>query len=318
MATRDNRNFLASLGLAALICSTGIYSIVAAIEVTVFSVWGALTISLLCKWWKESKFLIAKLIHCSLGLVLLSFIGLFLIPTILIVATMFAVGSTSMQVSDKLRSIVVAMHNYDADFGHLPPVANLSADNTPLLSWRVHLLPYLGKEELYQQFHLDESWDSLHNITLLPLMPDCYRMPKYGRAAPVGYTYFQLLVGPEALFEMGKQRSLAEASRKDGLSATIIAAIAPLTPVPWTMPADLAVQKDHPLSVGTPVDRFPAPFTGWLLGGNEGPGEGNRIKYLFADGIVRSGRHKPFDMKELWPFITWQGGEKLEGNNPFD
>ncbi|MFT3881969.1 MAG: DUF1559 domain-containing protein [Gemmatales bacterium] len=318
MTTKDNRNFLAYLGLVALICGTGIYSIVAAIEVAVFSVWGALTISLLCKWWKASKYLIAKLIHCSLGFVLLSFIGLFLFSPILIVATMYAVGSTSMQVGEKLRNIAIAMHNYDADFHYLPQVANLSSENKPLLSWRVHLLPYLGKEELYQRFHLDEPWDSAHNITLLPLMPDCYRMPKYGREAPAGYTYFQLLVGPETLFEIGKQRSLTEAAKKDGLSNTVIAAIAPLTPVPWTSPADLQVQKDLPLLVGPPVNRFPAPLTGWLLGGKGGPGEGNRIKYLFADGTVRSGRHQPFDMKQLWPFITWQGSEELDGNSPFD
>src|SRR5262249_51023615 len=35
------------------------------------------------------------------------------------------------------------------------------------LSWRVALLPHLGQVALFQKFHLNESWDSAHNIALV-------------------------------------------------------------------------------------------------------------------------------------------------------
>src|SRR5690606_10896708 len=50
-------------------------------------------------------------------------------------------------------------------------------DGTPLLSWRVHILPFLGEQSLYDQFHLDEPWDSPHNTRLIARMPEVYRCP---------------------------------------------------------------------------------------------------------------------------------------------
>lgn len=43
------------------------------------------------------------------------------------------------------------------------------------LSWRVHLLPSLGEQELFDQFHLDEPWDSEHNLSLLDQMPIAFQ-----------------------------------------------------------------------------------------------------------------------------------------------
>src|SRR5437879_3096759 len=55
--------------------------------------------------------------------------------------------------------------------GRLPAAVVYGKDGTPLLSWRVSLLPYIEEQELYKQFKLDEPWDSPHNIRLLPHMP---------------------------------------------------------------------------------------------------------------------------------------------------
>lgn len=50
------------------------------------------------------------------------------------------------------------------------------------LSWRVHLLPYLGETELYRRFQLNEPWDSPGNLPLVQNMPDVYRFEsQYGR-----------------------------------------------------------------------------------------------------------------------------------------
>ncbi len=65
----------------------------------------------------------------------------------------------------------------------------------PQLSWRVHILPYIGEEELYKQFHLDEPWDSEHNKSLVEKMPAVYACE--GVDIPKGHTVYQKPDGPQ-------------------------------------------------------------------------------------------------------------------------
>src|SRR5437879_5963776 len=57
-----------------------------------------------------------------------------------------------------LKQIGKAMKDYHDAHGHLPPAAAYGKDGQPLYSWRVMLLPFLGEEDLYSQFRLDEAW----------------------------------------------------------------------------------------------------------------------------------------------------------------
>src|SRR5262249_3382628 len=88
-------------------------------------------------------------------------------------------AARNVKSKNNLRQIGIAMNNCDAQSGQLPPGAIYSKDGKPLLSWRVALLPYLesGDPTLYGRFHLDEPWDSPHNIKLLNEMPAVYRAP---------------------------------------------------------------------------------------------------------------------------------------------
>ncbi|MGI6401199.1 MAG: DUF1559 domain-containing protein [Thermoguttaceae bacterium] len=56
------------------------------------------------------------------------------------------------------------------------PAAIRAEDGTPLLSWRVAILPYLGEQgqALYDQFKLDEPWNSDSNFKLLDQMPTIF------------------------------------------------------------------------------------------------------------------------------------------------
>ncbi len=55
------------------------------------------------------------------------------------------------------------------------PADILAADGTPLLSWRVALLPTLGLADLHAKFKLDEPWDSETNKPLMEMMPLLFR-----------------------------------------------------------------------------------------------------------------------------------------------
>src|SRR5258707_7271470 len=96
------------------------------------------------------------------------------------------------------------MHAYaDSNDGRFPPAASRDQEGRPLLSWRVLLLPYVEQAALYQEFHLDEPWDSPHNLTLLPKMPKVYAVPAYNGAANApGRTCYQAFTGHNTAFEI--------------------------------------------------------------------------------------------------------------------
>jgi hypothetical protein len=140
-----------------------------------------------------------------------------------------------------LQYLALGMHNFFSAYNSLPPVAVYDKAGKPLLSWRVLILPSLGQDALYQQFHLDEPWDSEHNKTLLGKMPKVYAAPGDDRTP---LTPYQVFVGKGSLFEGKKGISLAKVP--DGVSNTVL--IAEAGPgVPWTKPEDLAFDVNKPL-----------------------------------------------------------------------
>lgn len=152
---------------------------------------------------------------------------------------------------NKLKQLALAMHNYADTFSdrrksRFPAVANFDKQGKPLLSWRVHLLPFLGEQKLYQQFHLDEPWDSPHNKQLLARMPEVYQGPnrKLNRE---GKTIFLLPVGKKAVFKEGPDGPRMPADFPDGTSNTIIIVEADdAHAVPWTKPEDLKIDPENP------------------------------------------------------------------------
>lgn len=120
-------------------------------------------------------------------------------------------------------------------------------DGTPLYSWRVLLLPYIEQDELYHEFHLDEAWDSPHNIRLLGRMPATYAAPPYKRSKlPPNHTVIHVFVGPGTAFEGPGGVSFEDFP--DGHSNTLLLVEAG-DPVPWTRPDDLAYAPDVPISL---------------------------------------------------------------------
>lgn len=134
---------------------------------------------------------------------------------------------------NNLKQIGLAFHGYtDANRRFPNNVADKA--NKPLLSWRVLLLPYLGQDELFKQFKLDEPWDSTHNKKLLEKMPKVYT-PVRGEAGK-GETFYRGFTGAGTIFETGKELGFRNVT--DGLSNTIFC-VESAKPVPWTKPDDL-------------------------------------------------------------------------------
>src|SRR5262245_24320060 len=97
------------------------------------------------------------------------------------------------QSRQNLMRIGRAAHDHHDAMGYLPNNSYEWRNNQvrPLLSWRVHLLPYLGEKGLYSEFKLDEPWDSANNIRLLNRMPAVYATPEGTKKAGEGKTNYR-------------------------------------------------------------------------------------------------------------------------------
>ena len=196
---------------------------------------------------------------------------------------------------NRLRQIALAMHTYHDTHKTFPPHASFDAKGKPLLSWRVHLLPYLGQQQLYQQFHLDEPWDSDHNRTLIGKMPALYGDPN-SPLSREGKTVVVVPVSKETIFP-GGARGTPFTDIPDGTSNTILLLEAQASrAVIWTKPEDLNVSAQNPLA-------------GLLEPGRPG------IPAAFADGSVHM---LPVSIppRSLWAMFTRNGGEVIPQIQP--
>ncbi len=151
---------------------------------------------------------------------------------------------------NNLKLVLLASHNYEEAYSRFPVQDNgryLDEDGRPFLSWRVHVLPMLDQQELYDQFHLDEPWDSEHNLELLEKMPAVY-------ADPMGEVEDETLTrvvrfdvdADWAPFPNGVGGRIH--GFLDGTSNSIYCIFAGADKsVPWTKPEDLTIDLDEPV-----------------------------------------------------------------------
>jgi hypothetical protein len=156
------------------------------------------------------------------------------------------------QSANNLKQIMLAMNNHHDTFKGLPPQASTDKDGKPLLSWRVMILPFIEQQALYQQFHLDEPWDSEHNKTLIEKMPAIFKSP--ASAAGEGKTVYLGVSGEKGVFPESKKPSLGPRGTigfrdiTDGTSNTIAVVEAnDESAVIWTKPDDFTPDEKNPL-----------------------------------------------------------------------
>ena len=144
------------------------------------------------------------------------------------------------QGKNNLKQIGLAMHNYHDVYKTFPAAGSVDKKGKKLLSWRVHVLPFVDQNPLYQQFHLDEPWDSDHNKTLIEKIPPAYVSPNHEDLAKQGKTVYLVPTGKGAAFEGDEGRGIREFT--DGTTNTILAVEARAdAAVIWTKPDDLAL-----------------------------------------------------------------------------
>jgi hypothetical protein len=169
-------------------------------------------------------------------------------------------AARKMSSGNNLKQIAIALHNYHETYKQFPVGESPNIkykDGKPLLSWRVHLLPFLEEIALYQKFKLDEPWNSPHNIKLLDEIPPVYVCPHYEVGNQTVYLAPQ---GPNTA--MGGAKRIRFRDITDGTSQTIaVIETGPGRAIPWTKPDDLAIDEDDPVgSVGAERETFQVVF----------------------------------------------------------
>ncbi len=153
---------------------------------------------------------------------------------------MIQAAAPRTRMSNDLKQLALAVHSYHDVNGAFPQPAIYDKNGKPLLSWRVMLLPYLDQQQLYNEFHLDEPWDSENNKKLLDKMPTVFAPPT-SEAFKKHEAVYQALVGKGTPFE-GKDSkvTLSIITSTNGTSNTIMFVEAAKV-VPWTKPEDISL-----------------------------------------------------------------------------
>ncbi len=189
---------------------------------------------------------------------------------------------------EHLKQLCIAMQNHHDVFKSFPAAYRSKKDGKPLLSWRVSILPFIEEQVLYKQFHLDEPWDSKHNLVLAQQMPDAYRSP--ASKLKDARTVYLTVRGERTAFP-GKD-AVRIRQVIDGTSKTIgLVEVDDAQAVIWTKPDDWPVDPNFP-RVG-----FRGPYPDAVLVGA-------------LDGSVR---FVPLDVEEatLKALLTINGRERV-------
>ena len=153
-------------------------------------------------------------------------------------------ASHRQQCKNNLKHFGIALHNFHDTYDSFPAAYTVDKEGKRLLSWRVHVLPWLGEGPLHTQFHLNEPWDSDHNKKLIEKMPAVFACPSANLKK--GMTTYLVPYGEGTVF-FGTEGSQIK-DMIDGTSNTILVLdVAPERAVIWTKPDDYQIDFDKPM-----------------------------------------------------------------------
>ena len=199
--------------------------------------------------------------------------------------------SRYLRVSNSMKQLGLAMHNYHDTYVHLPPLYYVDSEGEPLLSWRVAILPFIEQNALYQVMQLDEPWDSERNLragrTVIPTYQAGDSLPEMPHQ-----TRIRIPVFPGSAWQRdGQPKSFRDIT--DGLSNTIAAIHAPEdAAVPWAAPEPWVISEDDPQA-----DIF---------------GDRDQVVVLMLDASVRGFTRDELTNERLKKLLTAAGGERID------
>jgi hypothetical protein len=197
-------------------------------------------------------------------------------------------AAQSMQTSNNLKQVGLAVHNYHSAYRQLPAAAATDASGNEIWSWRVALLPFLEEQSTWEQWQKDQGWSSGVNASLCVPLPAAYASAK--EPNPItDQTHFFAVRHPQGM--MSGEAGLSFQDVSDGLSNTILAVYLPGRTTSWAAPEDITLAElQIELTKVIP---------------------GDPIQILFGDGSVRR-IDRPLDAATVEALVTRNAGDVVD------
>ncbi len=155
---------------------------------------------------------------------------------------------------NNLKNIALALLNYENKHHCFPAVGETGKDGQPSQSWRVTILPYLDRRDLYELYDPKEPWDSPKNRAIADKIPKIYRCPSDSKAKSQQTSYV-MIVGPKTVGGLDdKYRGMDFICSHSGSATTLMVIEVPNSGIHWMEPRDLTIDqiierlKDHKMA----------------------------------------------------------------------
>jgi hypothetical protein len=157
---------------------------------------------------------------------------------------------------NNLKQLTLALRYYHEVNGCFPPAYIADKNGRPIHSWRVLILPYLERTDLYNAYDFTQPWDGPNNQKLLASRPREYACPSDDNSYSPGAaeTSYVAVVGQTAAWAGERPRKLGTADFPGCASNTIMLVEVADSGIPWTKPRDLSLD-----TLDEVQDKLPSP-----------------------------------------------------------
>ena len=216
------------------------------------------------------------------------------------------------QCQSHLKVIALALHSYHDVHGSFPPAYIPDATGKPMHSWRVLILPYLERKDLYDRYNFSEPWDGPNNRKLAAEMPREFACPCQPRPAngPLVETNYLAIVGPNTAWPDGKAVHLSQVS--DGTSNTLLVVEVHDSGISWLEPRDLHISQ-----MATAINPPRGQGISSRHGSHNDKGPGSCAMAIFCDGHTEV-LHNDLPPDLLRAMLTARGGEDVSRHKYWD
>ena len=209
-------------------------------SLAVFGGWGIVVFGLVAG--------LAVVLRRSESLAWLAYLALIVLCSMCLIGLLTpAIGSRPPGVrstcASNLKQIALALQSYHTVNGCFPPAYIADKNGKPIHSWRVLLLPYLDRGDLYKAYDFAEPWDGPKNRKLLVMRPSVFACPSEagGDASGAAQTSYLAVVGTNAAWPGDKSRKVRAADFPAGISNTVMLVEVANSGISWTEPRDLSL-----------------------------------------------------------------------------
>lgn len=163
-------------------------------------------------------------------------LGLFVTFLVLPAFSMARVNYRWASCKNDMRNLGLALQCYHDNYGSFPPAYIADSNGKPMHSWRVLILPYIERQDIYDQYRFDEPWDGPNNSQLHSERVSYYECPSDSHATRTETSYLAI-TGPQTIWPGATSTKMSDI--KDGPDNTILLVEAHNTGIHWMEPRDL-------------------------------------------------------------------------------